>query len=115
MLLACLGVYSVLTAAVQRRTPEFAVRLALGATPGGLARTVLGQGLRAVVAGLVVGIGAGIGVAAAVASLLFGVTPYDPAVVLVVIGIILSIATAACLTPAARATRTDPMIALRRV
>ncbi len=115
LFLACLGVYSVVMGAVQRRTPEFAVRLALGATPAGLVRAVLGQGLRCVIAGLLVGVGAGIAVATAVASLLFGVSPYDPAVVLAVIAIIVGIAAVACLTPAARATRTDPMIALRRV
>jgi len=108
-------VYSVVTAAVERRTPEFAVRLALGATSTTILRTVLGQGLRSVVVGLTVGIGCGMAAASAVASLLFGVSPHDPAVTATLALLVLSIAAAACLAPAARATRTDPAIALRRV
>jgi putative ABC transport system permease protein len=113
LLLACLGVYAVVVSAVERRTPEFAIRLALGATPGVIARAVLGQGLRSVVTGLIVGIGGGMVAARSIASLLFGVSPYDAGVVAAVAGVMIGVGIAACLSPAARATRTDALIALR--
>lgn len=115
LLLACLGVYAVIAAAVERRTVEFALRLALGASPLTIARAVLRHGLGTVVAGLVVGLAGGVTAAMTVASLLFGVAAHEPRVVAGVAVVMLSIAVGACLGPMLRATRTDPVSALRRV
>ncbi len=114
LLLACLGVFGVIAAAVERRTVEFAVRLALGAPPRAIARTVLAHGLGTVIAGLVVGLAGGVAAASAVGSLLFGVAPYDPAVVATVSLGMAGIGMAACLGPTVRAIRTDPVRTLRQ-
>jgi ABC-type antimicrobial peptide transport system permease subunit len=114
LLLACIGVYAVVSAGVARRTPEFAVRLALGATSRDIVRAVLREGLRPVLAGLIAGAAGGMAAAAYAASLLFGVTPYEPVAVAVAVAIIAIVSVAACLGPAVRALRTDPMQVLRR-
>jgi len=113
LLLACLGVYSVVSAGVQSRAREFAVRLALGASRSNIARTVLREVFTPLAAGLVLGLGCGLAAAAAMASLLFEVKPYEPLVILGTAAAILATCAAACLAPAARATRADPTIALR--
>lgn len=113
LLLAALGVYSVMAYNTARRTHEFGLRVALGAAAGDVVRMVLRQGLRLLVLGLVIGLGASLGLSRAITSQLWGVSPYDPlamggvAVLLLVIGLM------ACLLPARRATRVDPMTALR--
>ena len=114
LLLACVGVYSIVSAAVEGRTPEFAVRLALGARPANIVGAVLGDALGPIVAGLVLGVGGGVAAAATMASLLFDVVPYEPAVILGTVAVILVIGVAACLAPATRAMRTDPMLVLRQ-
>ncbi len=114
LLLACLGVYSVVSAGVEGRTREFAVRLALGATSTNIVRAVLSDALRPLVAGLVLGVALGMGAAATLASLLFEVAPYEPVVILGTVTVILGMGLAACLAPATRATRTDPMMVLRQ-
>ena len=113
LLLACLGIYGVLSGMVEGRRGELAIRLALGASPARVRRLVIRQGLAPVVAGLVVGLAGGVAVARLAASLLFGVTPGHPAVMGAVIAIVLAVAIAACLAPAARAARTSFMSASR--
>jgi len=107
LLLACLGVYGVLSAMVDGRRSELAIRLALGAHPSRVGRLILVQGLTPVVFGLAIGLAAGVASARLVASLLFGVTPAQPAVLVTVILVVLAVAVVACLEPAARAARTS--------
>jgi predicted permease len=113
LLLACLGIYGVLSSMVESRRGELAIRLALGAPPSRVGRLIVRQGLTPVIAGLAAGLGAGVGAARLAASLLFGVTPAHPAVLAVVVAIVLAVAVAACLGPAARAARTPFVSALR--
>jgi predicted permease len=113
LLLACLGIYGVLSAMVEGRRGELAIRLALGAPPSRVGRLIVRQGLTPVIFGLAAGLAGGVGAARLAASLLFGVTPAHPAVLVSVIAIVLAIAVAACLAPAIRAARTPFVTALR--
>jgi putative ABC transport system permease protein len=87
--------------------------MALGAQSRDVLRMVLGEGFRMVLLGVVVGVGAGVGLSQYLASLFFGVSPANPATYLQVALIMISIALIACLLPAWRAIRVDPMVALR--
>jgi putative ABC transport system permease protein len=113
LLLAAMGIYAVMAYAVARRTGEIGVRMALGAQAGDVLGLVLRQG------GLLVGLGLGAGVAGAllltrlIEKLLFGVTAHDPPTLLAVVVTLALVAAAACLVPARRAMRVDPMRALR--
>lgn len=113
LLLAAVGVYGTISQLVAQRTRELGLRLALGASPGSVLAMILSQGLRLTCAGILLG-----GIAAAVLtrlmrSVLFEVTPLDPAVFAGAAIVLCLIALAACLAPAFRATRVDPLIALR--
>jgi putative ABC transport system permease protein len=111
--LASLGLYGLLSYGVARRTREIGVRVALGATIGDVARLVVRQGVVLATVGCAIGIAGALLAARLVASLLYGVTPADP-VSYVAVGAILScVAALACWLPARRATRVDPIIALR--
>jgi len=113
LFLAALGVYGVLAYFVTQRSRELGIRLALGARRGSLFTLVLRQGLRPVAIGAAVGVIAAAGVTRAMQSLLFEVTPIDPATYGVALTMLVAIAITACALPAARATRVDPLIALR--
>jgi putative ABC transport system permease protein len=113
LLLACLGIYGVLSAMVEARRPELAIRLALGAPPSLVRWLIIRQGLMPVIVGLAIGLAAGVGAARLIASLLFGVTPAHPGVLAAVIAVVLAVAIAACLEPAARAARTSLVSPLR--
>ena len=113
LLLAALGIYGVLGYFVSQRSRELGIRLALGAKPAELFRLVVGQGMRPVAAGAVIGLAGAAGITTLMRSLLFGVTPVDPAAYAVAIAVLAAIAIAACAVPALRATRVDPLIALR--
>jgi putative ABC transport system permease protein len=113
LLLACLGIYGVLSAMVESRRAELAIRLALGAQPSRVGRLIMRQGLTPVIFGLAIGLAAGVGAARLAASLQFGVSPAHPAVLASVIAVILAVSIAACLEPAARAARTPFVSALR--
>jgi predicted permease len=113
LLLACVGLYGVLSYAVARRTQEIGVRMALGARPADLTRMVISDGSRVIVAGLVVGLAAAMGVGRLVTSLLSGVSATDPTTI-VGVGIALTtVAIAASYIPARRASRVNPIAALR--
>lgn len=113
LLLACLGVYGVLSNVVESRRTELAIRLALGASPGGVRRLIVREGLRPVVLGLLVGLVAGVTVARAVASLLFGVGPTHPAIIGAVAALVLLVSIVATAGPATRAARTSLAATLR--
>jgi predicted permease len=113
LVLACMGLYGLLSYEVTRRTREIGIRMAIGAQPTSVTRMVLGHGLSLAATGAVVGIAASLGVSRLVASMLFGVKPGDPATLLAVAAFLLVVALAACYLPARRATRVDPLVALR--
>jgi putative ABC transport system permease protein len=113
LLLAVAGLYGVLAYFVAERRRDIGVRLALGARSGELVRLVVGQGLRLVAFGLAVGVPAAAGVSWAIRGMLFGVTPADPLSFLGVAGVLAAVALLACLWPARRATRVDPLEVMR--
>lgn len=113
LLLACLGIYGVVSYSVARRGQEMGVRVALGARPADLYALVLWQGLAPVVIGLVAGLLGALALGRALASLLFEVRPGDPVALIGTAVILLAVATAACWGPARRAVRANPVTALR--
>jgi predicted permease len=113
LLLASLGVYSVMAHLVAFRTSEIGIRMALGATPGAVMRMVLGHSSRLTLVGIVLGVAAGFAVSRMMQQVLFEVSPADPLIYLAVSGMLLFVAECASWFPARRATRIDPMIALR--
>jgi len=113
LLLATAGVFGVMAYSVSRRTREFGVRIALGATSGNVLRMVLGQGMRTIAIGVAVGIAGSFALTKTVSSLLFGVTATDPITFVGVTLLLIAVALLACYIPARRATKVDPMEALR--
>lgn len=113
LLLAGLGVYGVVTYSVVQRQREIGLRLALGAQKANIYRLVLRDGLMPVLIGAAAGIGIAFGFARVVGSLLFEVSPYNPAIVGAAVCILVAVGAAACLFPAYRAAAVDPMRALR--
>lgn len=113
IIVAGIGVYSSVSYAVSQRTHEFGVRAALGATARDVIVHVLGSGLRTVLIGIAVGVGLALAAGRLVASLLYGVKPDDPRALIASAGILLVISIVATLAPAWRASRVDPVEALR--
>lgn len=113
VLLAGVGIYGVMAYAVSQRTREMGVRMALGAGQANVLRMILNQGLRLAAIGVVLGLAASFGLTGLMRGLLFGVKPSDPATFVFVTGALIVVALAACWVPAWRATRVDPVIALR--
>jgi len=113
LFLASLGIYGVLAYVVAQRTREMGIRVALGSTRGAILGLVLGEGFKLVAIGLVLGILGAVSLQKAVANEIYGVRPLDPVVLASVIGVLALVALAACAIPARRATRVDPIVALR--
>ncbi|HKX26955.1 MAG TPA: FtsX-like permease family protein, partial [Blastocatellia bacterium] len=111
--LACLGLYGVLSFSVVQRTREIGVRIALGAQRKDVLILVIGRGLKLVLMGLTLGLMTALAVTRYVASLLYGVTATDPGSLIVVTLLVLVAALLACWIPARRATKADPILALR--
>jgi ABC-type antimicrobial peptide transport system permease subunit len=113
LLLASLGVYGILAFSVAQRTTEFGIRLALGATTRNIATLVLGQGVTLVVTGVAAGLAGYLALSRILDSLLYHVSAVDPAALAIAPLILTLVALVASLLPARRATKVDPMVALR--
>jgi ABC-type antimicrobial peptide transport system permease subunit len=113
LLLATVGVYGVMSYAVTRRAQEIGVRMALGADRLQVLLLIVGQGLPLILAGILVGLAVSFGLTRLIATLLYGVTPTDAFTFASVTALLISIALFACWLPALRASRVDPLQALR--
>lgn len=111
--LAAVGIYSTMSVYVGSRTKEFGIRLALGAQPGALRRAVMRQGLLLTAAGVLVGVAGAFALTRTIKSLLFEVSATDPVVFTAIPLLLVIVSIVACYTPARRATKVDPLVALR--
>jgi predicted permease len=113
LLLASLGIYGVISYSVTQRTQEIGIRMALGATQRTVQLGIIGQTLRMAILGIIVGAIASLAVSSLIGSLLFGTAPTDPATFAIIFLLLAAVALAAGYIPARRASRIDPMVALR--
>lgn len=113
LVLVALGVYGVIAYTVSRQTHEIGIRMALGAARGDVQRMVLRMGLRLIGLGVVTGLLASLAVTRVLASQLWGVKPHDPLTLGAVVVVVAAAGVSACYFPARRATRVDPIVALR--
>jgi len=107
------GIYSVLSYSVKRRVPEIGIRLALGARVGDVLRMVVVEGLKPTLLGVAIGAAGALALGRVLSSLIYEVKPADPITFLAVTALLAAIALAASIIPAYRATKVDPMTALR--
>ena len=113
LVLAAIGIYGVMSNAVTQRTQEIGIRLALGARTIDVVGLIVRNGLTLVVIGVVIGLAGAFALTRLMTTLLFGVTPTDGLTIFVVSAVLIAVALVACLIPARRATRVDPLVALR--
>ena len=111
--LVSIGLYGVMSYSVTRRTREMGIRMALGAQRRNILRLVLENGLKVALAGVAIGLFAAFGVTRFVGRMLYGVAPTDPATFAVIAALLVAVALLACFLPARRATKVDPLVALR--
>jgi macrolide transport system ATP-binding/permease protein len=114
LILAAIGIYGVTAYSVAQRTREIGIRMALGANWASVSRMIVGQGLRLAAIGLAIGLTVALVLTRLMSDLLFGVSPTDPVTYAAILIILGGVAVAACLVPARRAAKVDPMIALRQ-
>lgn len=113
LLIAAIGIYAVLTYSVSQRTREIGIRLALGSTPRRVLELIVSEGMRVVLLGLGIGLAGGLALGRTVQSLVYDVGVRDPKIYFVVAATLTAVALAACVIPARRAARVDPMVAFR--
>ena len=113
LFLASIGLYGVMSFAVKRRTQEVGIRMALGAHTSDVLRLVLKQGLAQLAVGLVLGVGLAAALSRLIAALLYEVEPTDPLIFTLIAVVLVATGVSACLIPARRASRVDPIVALR--
>jgi ABC-type antimicrobial peptide transport system permease subunit len=113
LLLALIGVYGVMSYTVAQHTREIGIRMALGAQPGSILKLILGRGFVLVSTGVVIGVLMSFGLTRFIENMLFGVTPTDPLTFAMIVILLGFVALLACLIPATRALRVDPIVVLR--
>jgi ABC-type antimicrobial peptide transport system permease subunit len=111
--LAAVGIYGVISYSVAQRTSEFGIRMAMGAQPSDVLAMVLRQGVLLGAIGVAVGAAGALALTRLISGLLFGISSFDPLTFVVMAAVLIAVTLAACWAPARRATRVDPMIALR--
>jgi ABC-type antimicrobial peptide transport system permease subunit len=113
LVLASVGIYGVISYAVSQRTREIGVRMALGARPADVLRMILTEGLKLIAVGVVLGVAAALMLTRLLEGMVYGVSMRDPIIFVLVNLLMVVVSLAACYVPARRATRVDPIIALR--
>jgi predicted permease len=113
LLLACVGLYGLMSYSVARRTNEIGLRMALGAAQRDVLRSMMRESLMPVFAGVILGVGGALPLTRTIKATLFGLTPYDPATVTIAILVMIAVAAFAGYLPARKASKVDPLIALR--
>jgi putative ABC transport system permease protein len=113
LVLASVGLYGVISYSVRQRTQEIGIRMAFGAERSDILRLVVGRGMLLIMIGVGLGLAGALGLTRVLASLLYGVAATDPVTYVGISGLLVAIALLACLVPAQRATRVDPMNSLR--
>ncbi len=114
LLLAVIGVYGIMSYTVAQHTREIGIRMALGARPSSILKLIMGRGLVLVGVGAAIGVFASFGLTRFIENMLFGVTPTDPLTFVAIVALLGLVALLACLIPAQRAMRVDPIVVLRR-
>ena len=113
LLLVAIGLFGLMSYSVVGRTPEIGVRMALGAETNGILRLILSDSLRLIVIGMAVGLPAALGLSKLISKMLFNLSPADPISLTAALIIVVGVALLAAYVPARRATKVDPMVALR--
>jgi putative ABC transport system permease protein len=113
LILAAIGIYGVITYSVTQRIPEIGVRMALGAQSDDVIRLIISQGMRPALSGIVIGLGSTLALTRWMKTFLFGVSATDPVTFAMITLLLFTVALLACWIPARRATKVDPITALR--